>query len=47
MRPVLRGMVKLESLKNGMVDLADIALANAALDVEAENKARWEEANKE
>ncbi len=49
MRPVLRGMVRFESLKDGSVDLADLALLNEALDVEAENsyRARLAEANKQ
>ncbi|CCW31075.1 conserved hypothetical protein [Xenorhabdus nematophila F1] len=44
MRPVRNGMCQFESLKNGGVDLADIALMNDALDVDAENEAliaRW------
>ncbi|WP_411813616.1 DUF6889 family protein [Erwinia tracheiphila] len=38
LRPALKGICKFESLKNGALDLADIALMNEALDVEAENK---------
>ncbi|KAF1012876.1 MAG: hypothetical protein GAK29_04804 [Acinetobacter bereziniae] len=38
MRPVIKGMCKFESLKNGKVDLADIALMNDALDVVADNE---------
>ncbi len=38
MRPVIKGMCKFESLKNGNVDLADIALMNDALDVVADNE---------
>ncbi|WP_413770683.1 DUF6889 family protein [Xenorhabdus bovienii] len=39
-------MCKFESLKNGDVDLADIALMNDTLDVDAENEAliaRWKD----
>lgn len=39
-RPVLRGLIKAESLKDGSVDLAYIALLNEALDVEQENTLR-------
>lgn len=38
MRPVIRGMCKFESLKDGTLDLADIALMNDALDVHADNQ---------
>ncbi|SIP73322.1 DUF6889 family protein [Xenorhabdus innexi] len=44
MRPVRYGMCQAESLENGKVDLAFIALMNEYLDVEAENEAliaRW------
>ncbi|WP_408675089.1 DUF6889 family protein [Xenorhabdus szentirmaii] len=44
MRPALEGMCKFESLENGVIDLAGIALMNDALDVKAENEAliaRW------
>lgn len=37
MRPVVKNMCLFESLKNGKIDLADIALMNDALDVLAEN----------
>lgn len=40
MRPVLRGLCRYESLKDGTLDLADIALLNEALDVELENEYR-------
>lgn len=46
MRPVLRGLLRYESLKDGSVDLADIALLNDALDVQIENDARVAEARK-
>lgn len=38
LRPVVRGMCRFESLKNGAIDLGDIALMNDALDVVAENE---------
>ena len=38
MRPVLKSMCKFESLKDGTLDLADIALMNDALDVQADNQ---------
>ena len=37
LRPVLRGLCKYESLKDGVLDLLDIAKMNEALDVENEN----------
>lgn len=40
MRPVLRGMLRAESLVNGDVDLAFIGILNEALDVEQENTYR-------
>lgn len=40
LRPVMRGMLKAESLLDGTVDLSFIALLNEALDVEAENAYR-------
>jgi len=43
MRPVLRNLCKYESLKDGTLDLSDIALMNDALDVQAENNARVED----
>ena len=39
-RPVLRGMLKAESLQDGTVDLAFIGLLNEAIDVEQENMYR-------
>lgn len=44
MRPCLRGLCKYESLKDGTLDLADVAQMNEALDVEAENEARYRRA---
>jgi hypothetical protein len=40
LRPVLAGMCRYESLKDGSLDLCDIALMNEALDVKAENEWR-------
>lgn len=40
LRPVLRGLCKYESLKDGTLGLVDLALLNEALDVEAENQHR-------
>lgn len=40
-RPVVRGVLKAESLIDGTVDLAFVALLNEALDVETENQARY------
>ena len=39
-RPVMRGLCRYESLRDGTLDLLDIALMNEAMDVEAENMAR-------
>ena len=39
MAPVIAGMCQFESLKNGALDLADIALMNDALAVKADNEA--------
>lgn len=40
-RPVLRGLIKAESLVDGSVDLAYVALLNEAIDVEIENQFRY------
>lgn len=45
MRPVLRGCIRFESLKDGSLDLCDIALISDAMDVQEENERRWHEAN--
>ena len=45
MRPVSRGYCKYESLKDGTLDLADVARMNAAIDVEEENETRMRKAN--
>lgn len=44
MRPVLAGKCHYESLKDGTLDLEDIALLNEALDVQAENERRLKDA---
>lgn len=44
MRPAVAGMCKYESLIDGTMGLADVARCNEALDVQAENQARIEEA---
>ena len=46
LRPALRGMCRYESLKDGTLSLADVALMNEALDVEAENQYRARKATK-
>ena len=40
-------MCRYESLKDGTIDLADIALMNDALDVKVENQTLLNESNKE
>lgn len=45
MRPVIHGMCRFESLKDGTLDLADIALMNDALDVQADNQYLVNESN--
>ncbi len=40
-RPVLRGMIRGESLMDGSVDLNYISLLNEAIDVEMENQYRF------
>lgn len=44
MRPVLEGMCKYESLKDGTLDLEDVARMNEMLDVRAENEERYRKA---
>lgn len=46
LRPVVKGMCRYESLKDGTLDLADVAAMNDALDVQAENERRYLEAMK-
>ena len=41
MRPVLRGVYRMESLVDGSIDLEMVALANDALDTQDENERRW------
>lgn len=43
LRPVLKGMCKYESLKNGDLDLYDVANMNDALDVDESNRATVQE----
>lgn len=38
LRPVVRGMCRYESLKDGTLDLCDVSLMNDALDVIDENR---------
>lgn len=38
LRPVLAGMCRYESLKNGTISIADIALMNDALNVKIDNE---------
>jgi hypothetical protein len=45
LRPVIEGCCQYESLKNGVLDLVDIAKMNEALDVKAENENRFRKAN--
>lgn len=42
MRPVLRGMCKMESLLDGTVGLLEVSIMNEALDVESENRSMIE-----
>jgi hypothetical protein len=43
MAPVVEGMVRFESLRDGTVTIADVALMNDALAVRAENRRRASE----
>lgn len=45
LRPVNEGWCKYESLKDGTLDLEDIARMNDALDVRSENERRYRKAN--
>lgn len=38
MRPVIAGLCRFESLKDGSIDLADLALMNDALQVQQDNQ---------
>ncbi len=40
MAPVAEGMIRMESLKDGTVNLCDVALANDVIAVRAENRRR-------
>lgn len=44
---MIRGLCRYESLKDGTVDLADIALMNDALDVQADNQLLLEQFNEQ
>lgn len=44
MRPVLRGLCKYESLRDGTLDICDVALMNEALSVADENQYRAQQA---
>ena len=44
-RPALEGMCRYESLKDGTLDLEDVARMNSALDVKMENERRFRKAN--
>ncbi len=44
MRPVLEGMCRYESYRNGTLDLLDVLIMNEALDVRDENTRRIKEA---
>ncbi len=44
MRPVIEGMCRYESLKDGTLDLADVAKMNDALDVKVTNENRYRKA---
>jgi hypothetical protein len=46
LRPVAAGMCRYESLLDGTLSLADVALMNDFLDCKAENEARYQEAIK-
>lgn len=46
LRPVLRGSIRYESLIDGTLSLADVALLNDALDVQDENESRYRDAQK-
>lgn len=47
MRPILEGLCRYESLKDGTLDLLDVAKMNEALDIRAENERRYRKANEE
>lgn len=43
MKPVLRGMMKYESLLDGSIGILDLALLHDAMDVQDENNRRLQE----
>jgi len=45
MRPVLEGLCLYESLRDGSLDLEDVARMNEAIDVKIENENRYRKAN--
>jgi hypothetical protein len=45
LRPVAEGLCKYESLKDGTLDLEDIAKLNDLIDVKVENERRYRKAN--
>jgi hypothetical protein len=45
-RPMLAGLCDYKSLKDGTLDLVDVARMNFALDVKEENERRFYESNK-
>ena len=47
MAPVLAGMMRMESLIDGTLDLEHVAMANEALAVQRENERRAREAQEE
>ena len=46
LRPVLEGMCRFESLKDGSLSLFDLLLMNEALDVKYENERRYRDSLK-
>jgi hypothetical protein len=46
LRPVAEGMCMYESLKNGTIDLEDVARMNELLDIRMENEKRFDKANR-
>lgn len=40
LRPLMRGLCKMEGLKDGTLDLHDVALMNEMIEVEEENRRR-------
>jgi hypothetical protein len=47
MKPAIAGVCKYESLKDGTLDLEDVARMNAALDVKAENERLYRKAQEQ